>query len=102
MNEPGRGLAYAALFSEIGITLLVTTLAGALGGNLLDEQLGTTAVFAIAGFLVGGRDRVLGDLQARESLPRDDRMTNGRSRHRPAPGQDRARRDAALLCVERA
>jgi F0F1-type ATP synthase assembly protein I len=49
-----RTVAYAALFSEIGITLLVTTLAGALLGNLLDEQLGTTAVFAITGFLVGG------------------------------------------------
>lgn len=54
MNEPGRGLAYAALFSEIGITLLVTTLAGTLGGYLLDQRLGTNPLFAITGFLVGG------------------------------------------------
>ena len=28
MIEPGRGVAYAILFSEIGLTLLVTTLVG--------------------------------------------------------------------------
>lgn len=32
MIEPGRGWAYAALFSEIGISLLVTTLVGVLVG----------------------------------------------------------------------
>jgi len=53
MIEPGRGMAYIALFSQIGITLLVTTLLGALGGHWLDEQLGTQAVFAILGFLAG-------------------------------------------------
>ena len=30
MIEPGRGWAYAVLFSEIGISLLVTTLVGVL------------------------------------------------------------------------
>ncbi len=54
MNEPGRGLAYAALFSEIGITLLVMTLAGTLGGYLLDQRLGTIPIFAITGFLASG------------------------------------------------
>ena len=34
MIEPGRTGAYLALFSEIGIILLVTTLAGALGWSL--------------------------------------------------------------------
>jgi F0F1-type ATP synthase assembly protein I len=53
MIEPGRGLAYFALFSQIGITLLVTTLFGALGGHWLDEQLGTDPVLAILGFLAG-------------------------------------------------
>ena len=53
MIEPGRGLAYLALFSEIGITLLVTTLIGALGGHWLDGQLGTNPVFAILGFFAG-------------------------------------------------
>ena len=54
MNEPGRGMAYVALFSEIGISLLVTTLFGALAGHWADEQMGLTIpVFAISGFLAG-------------------------------------------------
>ena len=53
MIEPGRGLAYAALFSEIGISLLVTTLLGVLIGYWADGQLGTLPVFVIVGFLVG-------------------------------------------------
>ena len=53
MIEPGRGLAYAALFSEIGISLLVTTLIGVLVGYWADGQLGTLPVFVIVGFLVG-------------------------------------------------
>jgi ATP synthase protein I len=51
--EPGRGWAYAALFSEIGISLLVTTLVGVLAGYWIDQQLGTVPIFAIIGFLVG-------------------------------------------------
>jgi F0F1-type ATP synthase assembly protein I len=53
MIEPGRGLAYFALFSEIGLSLLVTTLIGTLAGYWLDGQLGTLPVFAIIGFLAG-------------------------------------------------
>ncbi len=53
MIEPGRGLANFALFSEIGLALLVTTLIGALAGHWLDERLGTRAIFAIVGFLAG-------------------------------------------------
>jgi len=51
--EPGRGWAYAALFSEIGISLLVTTLVGVLAGRWVDAQLGSLPVFVIVGFLVG-------------------------------------------------
>jgi ATP synthase protein I len=51
--EPGRGLAYAALFSEIGISLLITTLAGVLAGYWVDTQLGSLPVFVIVGFLIG-------------------------------------------------
>src|SRR5207245_6235001 len=40
MIEPGRGAAYAVLFSEIGISLLVTTLIGVLVGRWVDAQLG--------------------------------------------------------------
>jgi F0F1-type ATP synthase assembly protein I len=53
MIEPGRGGAYAVLFSEIGISLLVTTLVGALIGHWVDGQLGLAAVFVIVGFLAG-------------------------------------------------
>ena len=53
MIEPGRGLAYAVLFSEIGISLLVTTLIGVLGGYWVDGQLGTVPVFVLVGFLAG-------------------------------------------------
>jgi ATP synthase protein I len=53
MIEPGRGGAYAVLFSEIGISLLVTTLLGVLVGYWADNQLGTLPLFVIVGFLIG-------------------------------------------------
>jgi ATP synthase protein I len=53
MIEPGRTGAYLALFSEIGIVLLVTTLAGALGGHWVDLQLGVTPLFLLGGLLAG-------------------------------------------------
>jgi ATP synthase protein I len=53
MIEPGRGGAYAVLFSEIGFTLLVTTLIGVLAGRWVDGQLGTLPLFLILGFLAG-------------------------------------------------
>jgi F0F1-type ATP synthase assembly protein I len=53
MIEPGRGAAYAALFSEIGLSLLVTTLIGVLAGQWVDGQLGTLPVFVILGFFAG-------------------------------------------------
>ena len=49
----GQAGAYFALFSEIGILLLVTTLVGVLAGHWLDEQLGTVVVFLLVGFFVG-------------------------------------------------
>jgi ATP synthase protein I len=53
MIEPGRGAAYAALFSAVGPSLLVTTLIGVLIGRWVDGQLGTLPVFVILGFLAG-------------------------------------------------
>ena len=53
MIEPGRGWAYAALFSEIGISLLVTTLIGVLVGYWADGQLGTLPIFVLIGFFIG-------------------------------------------------
>jgi F0F1-type ATP synthase assembly protein I len=53
MIEPGQAGAYLALFSEIGIVLLVTTLLGALAGIWIDGQLGTSPIASLAGFLLG-------------------------------------------------
>ena len=53
MIEPGRGMAYFALFSEIGLSLLVTTLIGIFAGYWLDGQLGTLPVFVLVGFFLG-------------------------------------------------
>ena len=53
MIEPGRGWAYAALFSEIGISLLVTTLIGVLVGYWADGQFGTLPIFVLIGFFAG-------------------------------------------------
>jgi F0F1-type ATP synthase assembly protein I len=53
MIEPGQAGAYLALFSEIGIVLLVTTLLGALAGHWIDEQLGISPLMFVSGFLGG-------------------------------------------------
>ena len=54
MIEPGRTGAYFALFSEIGIVLLITTLGGSLAGHWVDEQLGLGAPLFLLGGLLGG------------------------------------------------
>jgi F0F1-type ATP synthase assembly protein I len=46
-------LAHFALFSEIGLVLLVTTLAGVLGGYWLDQRIGTLPIFVLVGLAVG-------------------------------------------------
>ncbi len=53
MIEPGRGMGYLILFSEIGVSLLITTLIGVLVGHSVDKQLGTLPVFLIIGFFIG-------------------------------------------------
>ena len=53
MIEPGRGGAYLVLFSEIGLSLLVTTLAGVGIGYWADTQLGTNPILVLFGFFVG-------------------------------------------------
>lgn len=52
--EPGRTGAYLALFSEIGLVLLVATLAGVGVGYFVDTRLGSLPVFVMVGFLIGG------------------------------------------------
>ena len=53
MIEPGRGWGYLVLFSEIGVSLLVTTLIGVFVGYWVDKSLGTLPLFLIVGFLLG-------------------------------------------------
>jgi hypothetical protein len=54
MSEAGPPpLGYLLLFTEIGVTLLVTTLLGVFAGLWLDEQLGTDPLFAMLGFFAG-------------------------------------------------
>ena len=53
MIEPGRGFGYLVLFSEIGVSLLVTTLLGVLIGYWADQQLGTVPILTVIGFFVG-------------------------------------------------
>ena len=53
MIEPGRSGAYFALFSEIGVVLLVTTLAGVGIGYWGDQRLGTIPVFVLVGLFAG-------------------------------------------------
>ncbi len=48
-----RALAYFALFSEIGLVLFVTTMVGALAGHWLDQQLSTSPLLVLLGFLLG-------------------------------------------------
>lgn len=51
--EPGRVGAYFALFSEIGLILLVTTLAGVLVGYWIDQRIGSIPVFVLIGLFAG-------------------------------------------------
>lgn len=53
MNDLGRVGAYLALFSEIAIVLLVTTLFGVLLGYWIDERSNTLPMFVVAGLLLG-------------------------------------------------
>ena len=55
--------AYALLFTEIGASLFVTTLLGALAGHWLDQQLGTNPLFVVVGFLGGALIGAVGDYQ---------------------------------------
>ena len=52
--------AYFALFSEIGMLLLVTTLAGVGVGYWADQRLGTLPVFVLLGFFAGAGSGAVG------------------------------------------
>jgi positive regulator of sigma E activity len=53
MSGLGRAGAYFALFSQVGLILLVTNLGGTLVGYWADEQLGTVPILTLGGFLAG-------------------------------------------------
>jgi F0F1-type ATP synthase assembly protein I len=53
VNDLGRVGAYFALFSEIALVLLVTTLLGVLAGYWLDQRLGTLPIVTVMGMLAG-------------------------------------------------
>lgn len=53
MNDLGRVGAYLALFSEIAIMLLITTLVGVAVGYWIDQRLGTLPIFVVMGLLLG-------------------------------------------------
>lgn len=53
MIEPGRTGAYLALFSEVGLVLLVAVLAGVGIGYWVDQRLGTLPVVTLGGLFAG-------------------------------------------------
>ena len=53
MSGIGRAGAYFALFSQVGLILLVTNLGGTLAGYWADSQLGTVPILTLGGFVVG-------------------------------------------------
>jgi ATP synthase protein I len=53
VNGLGRAGAYLALFSEIALILLVTTLIGVGIGYWIDQSLGTLPIFVVLGLLLG-------------------------------------------------
>ena len=52
MSDIGKG-AYLALFSQIGISLLIANLGGALLGHWIDGQLNSEPIFLVLGFIGG-------------------------------------------------
>jgi hypothetical protein len=94
MSDIGKG-AYLALFSQIGISLLVANLGGALLGHWIDGQLSSGPIFLILGF-VGGF--VAGAVAAARLVQRTlrhldalDVATKAAKREREARERDAAR-----------
>ena len=53
LTSIGGKSAYIALFSQIGITLLVANLGGALLGHWVDGLLGSGPLLLVVGFMIG-------------------------------------------------
>jgi len=94
MSDIGKG-AYLALFSQIGISLLIANLGGALLGHWIDGQLNSGPTFLVLGF-VGGF--VAGAVAAARLVQRTlrhldalDVATKAAKREREARERDAAR-----------
>lgn len=53
MNDLGRVGAYLALFTQIGVAMLIPLLAGILAGGWLDGFLHTTPILMLVGLFLG-------------------------------------------------
>jgi ATP synthase protein I len=53
VNDLRRAGPYIALFSEIALILLTTTLLGVLAGYWVDQRLETLPIFVLVGLLLG-------------------------------------------------
>ena len=73
--------AYFALFSEIGMILLVTTLAGVAAGYWADQKFGTLPIFVLVGLSRRRRDRDGWDLPLDHTVPEAVRLNRPRNGH---------------------
>ena len=75
----GKSFAYFALFSEIGLVLLVTTFGGLLLGHWLDSSviLGVVLINAIIGFIQEGKAEKAMDAIRRMLAPRASVLRDG-------------------------
>jgi F0F1-type ATP synthase assembly protein I len=94
MSDMGKG-AYLALFSQIGISLLIANLGGALLGHWIDGQLNSGPIFLVLGF-VGGfvAGAVAAARLVQQTLRRLDALdvaTKAAKREREARERDAAR-----------
>ena len=94
MSDMGKG-AYLALFSQIGITLLIANLGGALLGHWVDGQLKSEPIFLVLGFIGGFGAGAVGAARLVQRMLRRldalDAAAKAAKREREAKERDAAR-----------
>ncbi|MFM2193415.1 MAG: AtpZ/AtpI family protein [Candidatus Limnocylindrus sp.] len=94
MSDMGKG-AYLALFSQIGITLLIANLGGALLGHWVDGQLNSEPIFLVLGFIGGFGAGAVGAARLVQRMLRRldalDAAAKAAKREREAKERDAAR-----------
>ena len=94
MSDIGKG-AYLALFSQIGITLLIANLGGALLGHWVDGQLNSEPIFLVLGFIGGFGAGAVGAARLVQRMLRRldalDAAAKAAKREREAKERDAAR-----------